>query len=870
MPKMDPDNWRILGPLIDRALELPPDERERLLGELREQSPLLATELASLLSGEEAADRLGFLSAPLDMKQDGIELGAYTLERPLGRGGMGSVWLARRTDGRFEGRAAVKLLNLALLSPAGQARFRREGSVLARLAHPGIARLLDAGVSPTGQPYLVLEHVDGEPIDAWVRDRAFSIEERVRLFLEVLAAVGHAHANLIVHRDIKPSNILVTKDGAPKLLDFGIAKLLDAEATGEHASLTAEGVHALTPEYAAPEQVRGEAITTATDVYALGVLLYILLSGRHPTAEESVTPANAVRALLDEEPARLGLGDLDTIVGQALRKEPRERYQTVQAFGDDLTRYLKHEPVSARGHSLAYRARKFVRRNRAGVSATAVVAAALIGATVISLAQSREARRQRDAAVYAQQQADAEVEFEHLLLAGIGTGRVTMREILDQGTVLLSREYTREPRVAANIALTLGRRYGNLGLRDREIAMFIRAESLAVAGGAPNVLLLSRCNRALALQQQDHGAQAAALLDSIRLPLAAAAPVDAARCLQSIAELEIRAGRFDSAAAIGKRSVGIMDSLGRQTGTSYVDALSTVANALENLNRGREALAIYERIAAVLDSTGRDKTIDRNVIRNNIGIAYADLGEMTTALPILQQTVEEFLGTNTSGYVHPAILINYCRTALYLRELDSAGTWYERLFRESVPSNDPAMEDGAYGMAEVELARGRLTEAEHWIAEEKRVSARLSSPRPVNGLILDAALMHARGHPAAALPMYRQALHLMGYDDGKRRLQMRAPLIRAAEAALDANAPGEALGYARAAREVVRPDSLAETRSAYVGEARLMEGRALLAMGDTAGARASLARAVVALRTGAGAGYPRTREAESALGELRQ
>ncbi|HEX6964677.1 MAG TPA: serine/threonine-protein kinase, partial [Gemmatimonadaceae bacterium] len=276
MGVMDRDHWRVLEPLLDHALELSVEARASWLDALRDESPALAGELATLLSGEEAADQRGFLNVPLGVRPEGMEIGAYTLERALGQGGMGSVWLARRTDGRFEGFAAVKLLNLALLGPAGQARFRREGSVLARLTHPGIARLMDAGVCASGQPYLVLEYVDGEPIDRYADAHHLPLDARVRLVLDVLAAVGHAHANLIVHRDLKPSNILVTRDGVVKLLDFGIAKLLRDDLAEGRSALTAESAHLMTPEFAAPEQVSGGTITTATDVYACGVLLYLL------------------------------------------------------------------------------------------------------------------------------------------------------------------------------------------------------------------------------------------------------------------------------------------------------------------------------------------------------------------------------------------------------------------------------------------------------------------------------------------------------------------------------------------------------------------------------------------------------------------
>ena len=215
---------------------------------------------------------------------DGLEVGAYTLERPLGHGGMGSVWLAHRTDGRFEGRVAVKLMNLALVESLAVERFRREGSLLARLTHPGIARLLDAGVAPTRQPYLVIEYIDGLPIDRYADLKALSVPDRLSLVLQVLDALSHAHTNFVVHRDIKPTNILVTPDGTVKLLDFGIGKLLGQDEGGDDSLLTAAGGRAFTPAFAAPEQVLGGPITMATDVYSVGVLVYLLVAGHHPMA----------------------------------------------------------------------------------------------------------------------------------------------------------------------------------------------------------------------------------------------------------------------------------------------------------------------------------------------------------------------------------------------------------------------------------------------------------------------------------------------------------------------------------------------------------------------------------------------------------
>ena len=336
-------NWQILGPLIDRVLDLPPSERGRWIDTLSRQSPTIASEVSSFLAEEALADRSGFLGETPHPSLEGLEIGAYRLERPLGRGGMGTVWLARRIAGQGDSLAAVKLLSSSLVSANGEERFRREGSVLARLAHPGIARLIEAGVSAAGQPYLVLEYVEGRPIDVFAEEGQLSPVQRIVLFRQVLAAVGHAHANHVLHRDLKPSNILVTHDGTAKLLDFGIAKLLDTGGVSKR-SLTVAGKPILTPQYAAPEQIRGNDLTVATDVYALGVLLYVLVSGKHPTSEESITPMQCMVSILSTEPERLGLGELDNILAKALRKEPTERYQSVAELGEELDRFLESQP----------------------------------------------------------------------------------------------------------------------------------------------------------------------------------------------------------------------------------------------------------------------------------------------------------------------------------------------------------------------------------------------------------------------------------------------------------------------------------------------------------------------------------------------
>jgi hypothetical protein len=822
---------------------------------------------------------------------------------------MGTVYLAEQEQ-PLRRQVALKIIKRGMDTREVIARFESERQALALMSHPGIAQVFDAGTTPDGLSYFVMEHVSGVPITEYCDENRLNAADRLRLFVEVCEAVQHAHQKGVIHRDIKPSNVLVTlAEGRPrpKVIDFGVAKATSRRLT-EKTLFTEQGILIGTPGYMSPEQAQMSDldVDTRTDIYALGVLLYELLVGALPfdpkrlreaswaemqriiREEEPVKPSTKVSSLGDTattvadhrqtDPVTLRRdlqGDLDWITLKALEKDRKRRYGTASELGADVERHLRHEPVAASPPSTAYRLRKLVRRHRVGVTAGVLTAAGLLAATGVSLWQMREARRQRDEAVREKQRADSLVEFQSLMLNSVGTGRVTMREIVDQGRLLLEGEYAGQPRLGASIALALSVSYHQLGERELQREMLGQAESLARRGAATDILLLSRCYQAMYLQEADLGQEAAALLDRIQPDLAAAPPDVAAQCLQLQAEVETKRGHvadakhFENAADLARRSIELMERSGSTTGFQYIGMLNTLANALENAKRRREALEIYNQIAGALDRSGREKTMTRSVIRNNIGIALSNLGEMTAAEPVLQRTLDDLRASSASDEVHPAVLINYCRTMLFLRKLDDAGTWYERLFRQASARGDADMqENGAYGMVEVELLRGRLDEAARWAREQEAANARLSERRRANGPVLDGALAHARGDAAAARARYEEALSVMGYDEGKRDYGMRAVLIRAAEAALDAGAPGEALEYARAAHGIAYSDRLSESRSAYVGEARLLEGRALLAGGDAAAAKAALTQAAAALRSGAGESHPRTREAQLLLARL--
>jgi len=878
MAVIDRDRWQRLEPLLDRALQLSDEERGIWLAELRVQSPDLASELTVLLSSEDTADQSGFLSDPLDVSLAGLELGAYTLVRPLGQGGMGTVWLARRTDGRFEGQAAVKLLNQALLSAPGQERFRREGSTLARLTHPGIARLVDAGVSTSGQPYLVLEYVEGQRIDVFAKEHSLPVDARIRLTLQILSAVSHAHANLIVHRDLKPSNILVTSDGTAKLLDFGIAKLItseSAESGVDAAPLTVEDGGALTPEFAAPEQARGDAVTTATDVYACGVLLYLLLSGKHPTAEGSRTPAEAIGGLFDVEPKRLGLGDLDNVLTKSLQKAPANRYQTAAAFADDLERYLRHEPVSAQRASVAYRARKFVRRNRIPVVAATVTAAGLLAATLISLERMREARHQRDTAVYEKQRADAQVEFQDLLLSEVGDEPLTMRQILDRGRAVLEQQYADRPDVLRALLLQFASQYADLEDTRTRAALLARAESLTVAGAGENLLPAIRCLGVDNLRLQGRYEEAERALAAAE-SLLRSAPTAHNRitCLTVRAGLNVETGRGDSPIVAARAAIAIKDSLGETRDAEYFELFNLVGLALANTGRIREALQYYQHAISRMDSSGRGGTLQRVIILHNYGLALAGLGETAEAERVFRRSLDRATRTDASGHVPTQPVVHYAEAALIQGHADSALAYFRLLASQGVRDTSLYWEGrGLFGVARALVQLGRFAEARQakarleWIItaypQVRGTDDQLPAGRTIEGMIAAAT-----GDTGRAGLEFRSVLDTNGFFNKKRQKQLRPVALLLAEMELALARPVEASRLARQVLGIATVDSLALARSAYVGEARLVEGRALLATGDTTAARAALTRAVTALRAGAGAEHPRTRQAESWIARL--
>jgi serine/threonine-protein kinase len=506
--------WATLSQLLDEALDLPPAERAVWLERTAQQQPAVAPMLRKLLAAhmsEGTTDvllRLPALELPDPSAATthaeltrGTLVGPYRLLRPIGSGGMADVWLAERADGAFTREVALKLPVLNRMRRELAARFARERDILARLEHPHIARLYDAGVGEDGSPYLAMEYVPGQPITTYCDALRADVATRLRLFQQVLDAVQYAHANLIVHRDLKPTNILVTLDGQVRLLDFGIAKLLGQDEATQETQLTRLGGRAMTPDYASPEQIKGQPLTIATDVYSLGVVLYELLTGRRPYKLKVESAAQLEMAILEADAprpsttvdavnaaargthtkhlARLLSGDLETIVLKALAKEPAGRYGTIAAFAEDLQRFSEGRAVLARPASVWYRSRKFIGRYKYAVAAGAAACVVLLALTVVSLWQARVARQQAEAAAREARRAEAVQNFVLDIFRANSDKQqdpararnTTARELLDLGTERLQSALQDAPESRVEVMKTLSDMYYELQLEEQAAAI---------------------------------------------------------------------------------------------------------------------------------------------------------------------------------------------------------------------------------------------------------------------------------------------------------------------------------------------------------------------------------------------------------------
>ncbi|HEY6126945.1 MAG TPA: serine/threonine-protein kinase [Candidatus Acidoferrum sp.] len=691
MVSFDPEQWPEVSRYLDDLLSLPESGRAAWLDSLRTKNRELGELLCRLLEDHRVLSNEHFLEQLPDhpvASLAGQTLGSYKLLLNIGQGGMGDVWLAERSDGRFEKQVAVKLLRFAVASSGGASRFKREGRILAQLTHPNIAELIDAGVTSDGQPYLVLEYVQGRPITQYCDEHKLAIVDRIRLFLDVLSAIACAHANLVVHRDIKPSNVLVSDTGQVKLLDFGIAKLLAEKTDVPIAThLTAEGAGAFTPQFAAPEQVTGGVITTATDIYALGLLLYLLLTGQHSAGSNTQSTAELVKAIVETEPRRASeavsssasaeiagkrgttreklrrqlRGDLDTILGKMLKKNVAERYSSVTAVSDDLQRFLNLLPISARPETFAYRAVKFVRRNRAVVALAFLAASALVAGLAGTLIQSRIAREQRDAAVRELARANRVTDFmtNMFKISDPSEARgnsVTAREILDKAAREVDPGLNYDPRLQVEMMQVMANVYRRLGLYSVSQSLLERAIQVAEAaeGPASPAVLRSMNDLGTVLVQQNRPADAEKLQrQALELASHSLDPRhEVTLSIKSgLATTLMEESRFDESIRLARDVLqtqtqvfgpGDPRTLGTMNNLAIMLARSNRLDESEKLQR--EAIEIGRRVR------GSDDPEVLNAM-GNLGATLIFMGRDLEAESVLQQTYD--IQKRVLGAQHP-------------------------------------------------------------------------------------------------------------------------------------------------------------------------------------------------------------------------
>ncbi|HXU33110.1 MAG TPA: serine/threonine-protein kinase [Thermoanaerobaculia bacterium] len=780
---MEP-GWSQVDRLFAEALDRPTAERPVFLEAACAGDTALRGEVEQLLAAD--AEGRGFLERPpdellrltLDDPEESGHLGPYRLLRKIGSGGMGTVYLARREDEHFRRDVAIKFLRFGLAGTQAFHRFVAERQILARLEHPNIARLYDGGSTDDGRPYLVMERVEGLPLDLYCDRHRLTIDQRLVLFQKICAAVQYAHQNLLVHRDLKPANILITPEGEPKLLDFGIAKQLAPEED-DVLLRTRIGLRLLTPRYASPEQIRGEAITTASDVYSLGVLLYELLSGRSPYPASALPQYEIERAICEEEPERPSLavsrpeppslaeiaaarrlrpqalvhrlsGDLDNIVLMALRKQPRRRYGSASQLSLDLERHLGNLPVTARSDTLRYRTRKFARRHRAAVAATAAVILVAAGFVASLIAQRRRLGEERDKARYALSfLVDTFKQADPYQTKG---EKLTARDILDQGADRVSREVAGQPDVQAAVMDAIGE--VNLGL-----GRYAEAEPLLV--------------RSLALRRQAPGP------DSL----------DVADSLEHLAEL--RNERSDRTGA---------------------EKLLREALAIRRLYPGDNDLAVARTL-------------------NRLGANLVDRGVSPEAAPAIEAIHREAL--TIARRVERPEGLTVVETFFALAHLQQAKGSYaeaESLFREGLAverkalgDRDPRLYRDQAELGGILLDAGKLKEAEvvlrPCLARQRTI---LSGAHPDLVTTLDslAVVLDQQGRHVEAEPLHRELLPLVSAQYGPAHWR-----VAAAQVNLASNLEGQGKGQGEA---IHLYEQALEIRRRTLGEKDWQVGQVLL------------------------------------------
>jgi serine/threonine-protein kinase len=871
------ERFRRVDSIFDAVVDLPTDGQIAFIDRACAGDDALRAEVYELVRAYHRSDLLdspaSAIAAPILEAAANLagplpdRIGSFRVVREIGRGGMGRVYLGERADGGFEQRVALKLIQHG--APGIVRRFVEERRILALLEHPGIARLVDGGITAGGMPYFAMELVEGEPIDRYCTTHELSIDRRIDLFVTVCEAVSYAHQHLIIHRDLKPSNILVRADGQVKLLDFGIAKLLGPQGAGD---LTRTEFSAMTPEFAAPEQVRGTSISTATDVYSLGVLLYMLLTGKRPYDVRGKSPAEIERIVCTDIPpkpstqvpvttARRLRGDLDLIVMTTLQKDEGRRYQSPAALAQDLQRFRQGRAILARPDSARYRLAKFIGRNRATVALSTAAAVGLIGATVFSVVQMQEARAQRQEALRAVRRANAMAELQSILAGDARdpdgrplppAGRIAMAERV------VRQRFASDPWLIAELTADLSNRHFEAGNLLAQRAMLARARTIALDSKGMNALALVDCLRSNNYWIEDVLDSARAAVDEAKAALAANPRPDRdveAICLEAEGKLLQATGKPDSGIALLKRAVALGEADGASS--QQLGLTNSLAEVLRLSGRTREAVPYFTRILSDLEALGYAETEAFPNVVNFLATSLVDLGEFAAVDSAVRRYIREREAMHGKGRVPTLLAFLHARSHLRLGTIDSADVWLARAMRDTTQGAGQFEAYLSGVLADLRLSQSRLPEARQAVAKlpDDRRGQRATAA------MLRARLRRAEGDARGASELLEREVGVL-MNDGQQRLTLFAlPLITAGEWRLADGDAQRADSIARLARTAAAIDSLALTRSALAGRAELLSAQALRARGDPMGAREAARRAITALANGYGAEHRWTRTA---------
>jgi serine/threonine-protein kinase len=755
---MDRERWRQVRDLFDRAMEQPAPERQRWVSAASSDDDDLAREVTSLLEAlVSAGDR--FEHPPLDGLEGhrghedprspavGTRLGAYRLVRQIGRGGMGIVFEAERDDDQYRKRVAIKTISGSLDSELILRRFRHERQILARLEHRNIAGLLDGGVTEAGQPFLAMEFVEGDPIDRFAASRRLGIAERLQLFRQVCSAVQYAHQNLVIHRDLKPGNIFVAADGTVKLLDFGIAKLLDAPEDG--VSLTQPGDVPVTTAYASPEQLSARPVTTAADVFALGVVLYELLAECHPFNHDRPGADEVRRRIRDDAPrfpsaaaanpqhARALRGDLDSIVLMALRKEPERRYSSVEQLGEDLRRYLEGRPVVARPDAVRYRFEKFVRRNRAAVAGAVLAVLALVLGLVATSWQASLARSERDraraSAASAERQRGRAEQASRFLQNMLGAAdpswysatsrpgpETTIGDIFEEAGRRAEAELSGDPEVLADVLRTLGRANQALrrtGLAQRQLER-AREIHLEVLGPASVDVAVDEHELGMVLMQQGDFTAAETWFRGALERFAAAHDSTSDEYGRTLADLGLvlsTSGRPAEAEPIIRAAAAHRKQFD-STSVANAILLGNLGLVLSQQGRIAEAEPYYREALAAFERFPDREYFEKGYTLGNLAVDLMLQGRTADALPLAEEQIAHF--TRLLGPGHPSVGYGWVNLARILdatgepaRALPAART-ADSIFRAALAADHPDIARSEAILGQIQASLGNLPEAE--------------------------------------------------------------------------------------------------------------------------------------------------------------